>query len=48
LSQIVRRALVVPKKRRATRPTKASREQRLAEKKHRGERKRDRRRFNDD
>lgn len=48
LAQIVRQALVIPKKRRATRPTKASREQRLAEKKRRGERKRDRRRTDDD
>ena len=48
LAQIVRQALIIPKKRRATRPTKASREQRLAEKKHRGERKRDRRRRDDD
>ena len=43
LAKIVRQALVVPRKRRATRPTAASREQRLAEKKRRGERKRDRR-----
>ena len=48
LAQIVRQALVIPKKRRATHPTKASREQRLAEKKRRGERKRDRRRHDDD
>jgi ribosome-associated protein len=48
LAQIVRQALVIPKKRRATRPTTASREQRLAEKKRRGERKRDRRRRDDD
>jgi len=48
LAKLVRQALVVPRKRRATRPTAASREQRLAEKKRRGERKRDRRRdFND-
>ena len=48
LAEIVRRALVVPRKRRPTRPTAASREQRLAEKKRRGERKRDRRRDNFD
>lgn len=48
LAQIVRQALVVPKKRRATHPTKASRERRLDEKKRRGERKRDRRRFDND
>jgi ribosome-associated protein len=44
LAKIVRQALVVPRKRRPTRPTAGSREQRLAEKKRRGERKRDRRR----
>jgi ribosome-associated protein len=44
LAKIVRQALVVPRKRRPTRPTAASREQRLSEKKRRGERKRDRRR----
>lgn len=48
LAKLVRQALVVPKKRRATRPTASSREQRLAEKKKRGERKRDRRRNFDD
>jgi ribosome-associated protein len=48
LAKIVRQALVVPRKRRKTRPTAASREQRLAEKKKRGERKRDRRRNFDD
>jgi ribosome-associated protein len=44
LAQLVRQALVVPRKRRPTRPTAGSREERLAEKKRRGERKRDRRR----
>jgi ribosome-associated protein len=48
LAAIVKQALVVKRKRRATRPTASSREQRLAEKKHRGERKRDRRRDFDD
>jgi len=48
LAKLVRQALVVPRKRRATRPTAASKEQRLAEKKRRGERKRDRRRDFDD
>ena len=48
LAKIVRQALVVPRKRRATKPTAASREQRLDEKKRRGERKRDRRRNFDD
>ena len=48
LAQIVRQALVVPKKRRPTRPTAASREQRLSEKRRRSERKRDRRRDDDD
>jgi ribosome-associated protein len=44
LAKLVRQALIVPRKRRPTRPTAGSREQRLAEKKRRGERKRDRRR----
>jgi len=48
LVDLVRQALVVPKKRRATRPTKASRERRLAEKKRQGERKRNRRRGYDE
>lgn len=48
LASIVRQALVVPKKRKATRPTAASREKRLTEKKKRGERKRDRRRHFED
>jgi len=43
LSTLVRHALLVPKKRRATRPTAAAKERRLAEKKRRAERKRDRR-----
>jgi ribosome-associated protein len=48
LAVLVRQALVVPRKRRPTRPTRASREQRLADKRKRGERKRDRRRDNHD
>jgi ribosome-associated protein len=48
LVDLVRQALVVRRKRRPTRPTAASREQRLAEKRHRGERKRDRQRDHDD
>lgn len=43
LVQLVRQALVVPKKRKPTKPTRASREKRLSEKKRRGLRKRDRR-----
>lgn len=43
LVALVRHALAVPKKRRATKPTAASKERRLAEKKHRSERKRERR-----
>jgi ribosome-associated protein len=43
LAELVRRALVVPKKRRPTRPTRASVERRLQDKKRRGERKRQRR-----
>jgi len=48
LAVLVRQALVVPRKRRPTRPTRASREQRLADKRKRGEQKRDRRRDNHD
>jgi ribosome-associated protein len=48
LAAIVRQALVVPRKRRPTRPTAASREQRLAEKRRRGEQKRHRRSDFDD
>ena len=48
LAQIVRQALIVPKKRRPTRPTASSREQRLADKRRRGDRKRDRRRKDND
>ena len=47
LAEIVRQALVVPKKRRPTRPTAASREQRLRDKRRRSDRKRDRRRDHD-
>lgn len=43
LGEILRRALVVPRLRRATKPTKASKERRLKEKKERSARKRDRR-----
>lgn len=48
LADLVRQALVVPKKRKATRPTHASRERRLTDKKRQGERKRDRRRGHDE
>lgn len=48
LASMVRQALVVPKKRRPTRPTKASREERLARKRKRAERKRERRKGFDD
>ena len=44
LVSLVRQALVVPKKRRPTRPGRAAREARLSEKKRRGERKKNRRR----
>lgn len=47
LATLVRAALVIPKKRRPTKPTRASKEKRLADKKRRGERKRDRRDFDD-
>jgi ribosome-associated protein len=43
LSERLASALVVPKRRRATRPTKASRERRLEAKRQRTERKRERR-----
>ena len=42
LADLVRRALVIPKKRRPTRPTKASKEARLDEKKRRSHTKRER------
>jgi ribosome-associated protein len=42
LAALIRKALVVPKHRRATRPTKGSVEQRLREKQHRSRQKRDR------
>src|ERR1700693_3184967 len=42
LADLVRRALVVPKKRKATRPSKASKEARLEEKKRRSRTKRER------
>ena len=48
LSQLLARALIVPKKRKATRPTKSSVERRLTEKKARGNTKRDRRTSSDD
>jgi ribosome-associated protein len=43
LAELVREALVVPKKRRATKPSKGAKEARLTEKKKRGETKRQRR-----
>ena len=43
LVEIVRGALAVPKKRRPTKPTRASKEKRLTDKTRRAERKRDRR-----
>ena len=47
LATLVRAALVIPKKRRPTKPTRASKEKRLDEKKRRGERKRERRDIDD-
>ena len=44
LAKIVKQALIVPAKRRKTRPTAASKEQRLIDKRRQGERKRNRRR----
>ncbi len=43
LAELVRAALVVPKKRRATKPSRGAKEARLTEKKKRGETKRQRR-----
>ena len=43
LTELVRRALIVPKKRIPTKPSRAAKEARLAEKKRRGEKKRMRR-----
>lgn len=43
LTELVRRALIIPRKRRATKPTRASREARLDEKKRQASKKRDRR-----
>jgi ribosome-associated protein len=48
LAELVRRALVAPKKRRPTRPSRASKERRLESKRQRGERKRARRAKPDD
>ncbi len=48
LAEAVRLALLVPKVRRATRPTRASKERRLDAKKRGGEKKRERRRPNED
>src|SRR3990170_3033756 len=42
LAELVRRALIIPRKRRPTKPTKASREARLDEKKRQASKKRDR------
>jgi ribosome-associated protein len=43
LVALVRHALVIPKKRRATKPTRAAKERRLEDKKRRSEKKRERR-----
>jgi ribosome-associated protein len=48
LAALVKQALVVPKVRRPTAPTRASRERRLDAKRRQGERKRDRRSRDDD
>jgi ribosome-associated protein len=42
LAELVRRALIVPKVRKATKPPRAAKEKRLTEKRHRAERKRER------
>jgi ribosome-associated protein len=43
LAETIRRALIIPKKRRATKPTRASKEARLEEKKRLSNKKRERR-----
>lgn len=48
LAALVARALVVPKRRKPTKPTKASRERRLEQKRRRGAVKRERRRRDDE
>jgi ribosome-associated protein len=48
LAEVVRRALIVPKVRKATRPSRAAKEARLTEKKRQGDKKRVRRRPLDD
>jgi ribosome-associated protein len=48
LVELVRRALVVPRKRKATKPTRAAKEARLAAKRRRSSIKRDRRRGSED
>jgi ribosome-associated protein len=47
LAELVRRALVVPKKRRATKPSRAARQARLDSKRRQSEKKRDRRQLDD-
>ena len=47
-AEVVAKALLVPKRRKATRPTKASKEKRLESKKQRGQLKRERQRRSDD
>jgi ribosome-associated protein len=48
LAAMIRRALVVPKARKKTRPSKAAKEKRLLSKKHLSEKKKERRRPHDD
>lgn len=48
LAELVRAALVIPKIRKRTRPTRASKQARLDEKRHRSDKKRDRSRRSDD
>jgi ribosome-associated protein len=48
LAELVRRALTIPKARKATTPSRAAKEKRLAEKRHRAEAKRRRRSQNDE
>jgi len=48
LAELVRAALVIPKRRKPTRPTRAAKEARLQAKRHHADKKRDRRRGADD
>ncbi|MDQ6887036.1 MAG: aminoacyl-tRNA hydrolase [Gemmatimonadota bacterium] len=48
LAEVIRRALITPKKRKPTRPSRAAKQARLSDKRRRSDRKRDRRRAPED